>query len=207
MLNVILVVHGISAAEHFFIHHLCLNGCHKRWYGKTKEHKALLAEGKELPPWKRVTIRCHDFRVDFCTRCREAGVDDKVLQSWMGHADVKMILRVYAKCGKGLDLLKHKEKEASFEVSFSVSPAGFDSIRSMVVQHPWSGRWTPFRANILGTLPPGGGQSTGLTLPSFDHSLTGRGFGSSRFSYQTKNHPQGVAFRLVSPAGFEPTTF
>ena len=75
----------------------CLNGCHKRWYGKTKEHKALLAEGKELAPWRNVTIRCHDFRVDFCTRCREAGVDDKVLQSWMGHADVMMILRVYAK--------------------------------------------------------------------------------------------------------------
>ena len=74
-----------------------LNGCHKRWYGKTREHKALLAAGKELPPWKDVTIRCHDFRVDFCTWCREAGVDDKILQSWMGHADVMMILRVYAK--------------------------------------------------------------------------------------------------------------
>ena len=75
----------------------CLNGCHKRWYGKTKEHKALLAQGKELPLWKDVTIRCHDFRVDFCTRCREAGIDDKVLQIWMGHADIMMILRVYAK--------------------------------------------------------------------------------------------------------------
>lgn len=75
----------------------CLNGCHKRWYGKTKEHKALLSEGKKLPPWRDITIRCHDFRVDFCTRCREAGVDDKVLQSWMGHSDVMMILRVYAK--------------------------------------------------------------------------------------------------------------
>ncbi len=74
-----------------------LNGCYKRWYGKTKEHKKLLSEGKKLPPWKNVTIRCHDFRVDFCTRCREAGVDEKVLQSWMGHSDVMMILKIYAK--------------------------------------------------------------------------------------------------------------
>lgn len=86
----------------------CINGCHKRWYGKTKEHKALLAEGKDLPPWKNVTIRCHDFRVDFCTRCRDAGVDDKVLQSWMGHADIMMILRVYAKTTQA-----RKEKDFS----------------------------------------------------------------------------------------------
>ena len=48
------------------------NGCHKRWYGKTKEHKAFLAEGKTLPPWKDVKIRCHNFRVTFCTTCYEA---------------------------------------------------------------------------------------------------------------------------------------
>lgn len=34
-----------------------VNGCHKRWYGKTKEHKALLEEGKRLPPWRNVKIR------------------------------------------------------------------------------------------------------------------------------------------------------
>ena len=67
-----------------------LNGCPKRWYGKTREHKALLANGKELPPWREVKIRCHDFRVDFCTRNYEAGIPIKTLQKWMGHADAKM---------------------------------------------------------------------------------------------------------------------
>ena len=75
----------------------CLNGCHKRWYGKMKKHKALLAEGKPLPPWKDVKIRCHDFRVTFCTICYEAGVKIKTLQSWMGHKDAAMIMDVYAK--------------------------------------------------------------------------------------------------------------
>ena len=75
----------------------CLNGCHKRWYGKMKKHKALLAEGKPLPPWKDVKIRCHDFRVTFCTICYEADVKIKTLQSWMGHKDAAMIMDVYAK--------------------------------------------------------------------------------------------------------------
>jgi len=74
-----------------------LNGCYKRWYGKTREHKQLLKEGKPLPPWKDVYIRCHDFRVTFCTMCYEAGVKIKTLQSWMGHADAKMIMEIYAK--------------------------------------------------------------------------------------------------------------
>ncbi len=74
-----------------------LNGCPARWYGKTKEHKALLAAGESLPPWRTVRIRCHDFRVTFCTICYDAGIPLKTLQVWMGHSDVTMILRVYAK--------------------------------------------------------------------------------------------------------------
>lgn len=77
-----------------------LNGCQKRWYGKKKEHKALLAMGKDLPPWRSITIRCHDFRVDFCTRCYYAGILLKTLQTWMGHSDVQMITEVYSKLTK-----------------------------------------------------------------------------------------------------------
>lgn len=67
-----------------------MNGCQKRWYGLTKEHRAIMAQGKELPPWRDVSIRCHDFRVDFCTRNYEAGIPIKTLQTWMGHADAQM---------------------------------------------------------------------------------------------------------------------
>ena len=74
-----------------------LNGCPKRWYGKTKIHKALLAEGKTLPEWREVTIRCHDFRVDFCTRAYEAGIPVKTLQHWMGHTDATVTLSIYTK--------------------------------------------------------------------------------------------------------------
>ena len=56
-----------------------LNGCPKRWHGKTREHKALLAEGKEIPSWREIDIRCHDFRVTYCTMCYEAGIPVKTL--------------------------------------------------------------------------------------------------------------------------------
>ena len=74
-----------------------LNGCHKRWYKKTKEHKQLLKDGQTLPPWKDVHIRCHDLRVTFCTMCYDAGIPIKTLQAWMGHADASMIMKIYAK--------------------------------------------------------------------------------------------------------------
>ena len=84
-----------------------INGCQKRWYGRTRVHKEILASGKELPPWKEVTIRCHDFRVDFCTRCYYANIPVKTLQRWMGHASMKMILEIYTKLSKA-----EEEKDA-----------------------------------------------------------------------------------------------
>ncbi len=74
-----------------------INGCNRRWYGKTKEHKALIKEGKDLPPWRSIDITCHDFRVTFCTMCYEAGIPVKTLQVWMGHSDASMIMKIYAK--------------------------------------------------------------------------------------------------------------
>ena len=93
-----------------------LNGCPKRWYGKTKEHKELLAAGKELPPWQEISIRCHDFRKDFCTRSAECGVSQKALQTWMGHAGPEMIARVYTdlsdeQAGKDAEKLMHMDTD------------------------------------------------------------------------------------------------
>lgn len=72
-----------------------LNHCHKRWYGKRRSDKAILAAGGELPPWIEWTVRPHDLRHSYCTMLRDAGVDMKLAIQWMGHADEKMILRVY----------------------------------------------------------------------------------------------------------------
>lgn len=42
-----------------------------------------------------VSFRTHDLRHTYCTMLRDAGVDLKQAMAWMGHADEKMILRVY----------------------------------------------------------------------------------------------------------------
>jgi integrase len=72
-----------------------INGCEKRWYGKTKEHRAILAAGGQLPPWKEFTVVPYDLRHSFCTMCRDHGVELNTCIRWMGHADSKMILKIY----------------------------------------------------------------------------------------------------------------
>ena len=72
-----------------------INGCHKRWYGKTREHKKILAEGGTLPEWISFTVVPYDLRYSFCTMCRDNGVELKTCVRWMGHTDAKMILKIY----------------------------------------------------------------------------------------------------------------
>ena len=50
----------------------------------------MLARGEMLSPWQEVKIRCHDLRVDFCTRAYEAEIPVKTLQAWMGHEDATL---------------------------------------------------------------------------------------------------------------------
>lgn len=83
------------------------NGCPKRWYGRKKEHKQLLANGGTLPPWKDISIRPHDMRHSYCTMLYEADVDLKTAQKWMGHADQETTLQIYT------HLTDAKEKKAS----------------------------------------------------------------------------------------------
>ena len=87
-----------------------LNGCSRGWYGRKKEHKALLAEGKQLPPWREVSIRCHDLRVTFCTMCYNAEIPVKTTQVWMGHADTTLVLNLYTR------LTKEREKSDSLKL-------------------------------------------------------------------------------------------
>lgn len=42
-----------------------------------------------------INIRPHDLRHSYCTMLRDAGVEMKLAMKWMGHADEKMILKVY----------------------------------------------------------------------------------------------------------------
>jgi integrase len=48
-----------------------------------------------------ISIRPHDLRHTYCARfLRDAGVNMKQAMIWMGHADEKMILRIYDHVGE-----------------------------------------------------------------------------------------------------------
>ena len=73
-----------------------INGVDRRWYGRTKAHKALLAAGA-LPPWQPFTVKPYDLRHTFCTLCRsmQPPIELHTVIRWMGHADARMVLQVY----------------------------------------------------------------------------------------------------------------
>lgn len=97
--------------SYIFCMETAINGIQKRWYGKTKEHKKILAKAdalrkegkkkeadekeKEIPAWIDFDIVPYTLRHAFCQMCRDAGVDINTCRKWMGHADAKMILKVY----------------------------------------------------------------------------------------------------------------
>ena len=72
-----------------------INGMHKRWYGRTKEHKKILADGGSLPEWIEFNVVPYDLRHSFCTWGRDHGVELHTMIDWMGHADATMIMKIY----------------------------------------------------------------------------------------------------------------
>ena len=80
--------------SYIFSMETAINGIQKRWYGRTREQKKLAEEGK-LPPWIEFDIVPYTLRHAFCAFCRDSGVEINTCRRWMGHADAKMILKVY----------------------------------------------------------------------------------------------------------------
>lgn len=74
-----------------------INGMDKNWYGRTKEHKAILAAGGTLPPWVEFTVTPYDLRHSFITMCRDLKppVELHTVIKWAGHSDASMILKIY----------------------------------------------------------------------------------------------------------------
>ena len=74
-----------------------INGVDRRWYGRTRAHKAMIAAGEKLSPWVSFDVTPYDLRHSFATMCRDATppIELHTVIAWMGHADAKMILHIY----------------------------------------------------------------------------------------------------------------
>ena len=74
-----------------------LNGMTRNWYGRTREHKAILAAGGKLPPWVSFDVTPYDLRHSFATMCRSQvpPIEMHTVIKWMGHSDATMILQIY----------------------------------------------------------------------------------------------------------------
>lgn len=101
-----------------------LNGCQKRWYGRTREHKAIVAAGGTLPPWRECTIRPHDLRHSYVTMLYDAGTDIKTAMKWVGHADQQMIMRIYAHLTEQRERASHTQLAKHVEKWLSGSNPG-----------------------------------------------------------------------------------
>lgn len=119
-----LTVQGWKCVWNSYLFHMetAINGCEKRWYGKTKVHKALLASGEELPPWVPFKVVPYDLRHSFCTMCRDRGVELNTCIKWMGHADAKMILKIYDSVSDTRFKREAEKLNASFNLSAPPDP-------------------------------------------------------------------------------------
>jgi len=92
-----------------------INGLQKRWYGRTRAHKQILAEGGSLPSWISFTVRPYDLRHSFATWCRDNGVELHTVVDWMGHADATMLMRVYDEVSDSRSAAEAAKLEASIK--------------------------------------------------------------------------------------------
>jgi len=101
-----------------------INGCQKRWYGKTKEHKKLIAEGKPLPPWIPFTVTPYDLRHSFCTMCRDMKppIELHTVIKWMGHADATMVLKIYDSVNEDRDAAEAQRLRAALTTEMTTKP-------------------------------------------------------------------------------------
>jgi integrase len=81
-------------ASYLFSMETAINGIEKRWYGKTRNQR-IKKEADTLPAWIDFDIVPYTLRHAFCQFLRDSNVEINTARRWMGHSDLKMILKVY----------------------------------------------------------------------------------------------------------------
>jgi integrase len=99
-----------------------INGMERRWYGRTKEHKKILAEEKPLPAWIEFDITPYTLRKAFCRWCRDNHVELNTCIRWMGHKDAAMILKVYDEASDDRSAAEAKRLTELFDMQNDMQP-------------------------------------------------------------------------------------
>ena len=101
-----------------------INGVDRRWYGRTREHRAIIEKGGDLPQWVDFTVTPYDLRHSFATMCRDMNppIELHTLIHWMGHADANMILRIYDSVTDSRDTQEAERLKSAFGVQNGVQP-------------------------------------------------------------------------------------
>ena len=101
-----------------------INGMPRRWYGKTKEHKALIAAGKPLPQWVNFNVTPYDLRHSFATMCRDMKppIEIHTVIKWMGHTDATMILQIYDSVTDDRDAAEAQRLRDSLTTDLTTKP-------------------------------------------------------------------------------------
>ena len=101
-----------------------INGIAKRWYGRTKEQKAIIAAGGKLPPWVDFTVTPYDLRHSFATMCRDMKppIELHTVIKWMGHADASMILKIYDSVTDDRDKSEAQRLKESLTTDLTTNP-------------------------------------------------------------------------------------
>jgi integrase len=99
--------------SYIFSMETAINGIQKRWYGIRKDQKEQKEAGT-LPSWIDFDIVPYTLRHAFCSFCRDNEVDINTCRRWMGHADAKMILKVYDSVSSDREQSERKKIEKNW---------------------------------------------------------------------------------------------
>lgn len=101
-----------------------INGMDRNWYGRTKEHKAIIAAGGKLPPWVEFTVTPYDLRHSFVTMCRDMKppIELHTVIKWTGHSDPTMILKIYDSVTDDRDAAEGQRLKNSLTTNLTTKP-------------------------------------------------------------------------------------
>ena len=79
--------------------------------------KTLKRDFTEVKKLLTFPLKLHELRHTFATRCKENGIEDRIIQKWLGHADIKTTTKIY------MHVLGEFEQQQALKFAPSFAPS------------------------------------------------------------------------------------